>query len=99
MTILKVTVRKLNVPKETWHDLLQSAKIYIGEDGNESDKDTFSAFNPGSTFICAVGKEIWSPSPQESNTPASPLSSIEVNTIKTSHTVTVAHTAKVGAFK
>ena len=23
MTILKVTVRKLNVPKETWHDLLQ----------------------------------------------------------------------------
>ena len=75
--------------------------VYTEDDGTEIDEDTFSAFDPGSTFICAVGNENWSPStPQEeSNTPGRPSSSIEVKTIQTSDTVTVAHTAKVGTFK
>ena len=71
------------------------------DDGTEIDEDTFSAFDPGSTFICAVGNENWPPStPQEeSNTPGRPSSSIQVKTIQTSDTVTVAHTTKVGTFK
>ncbi|XP_068758108.1 uncharacterized protein [Montipora capricornis] len=48
-------------------------------------------------FVVKVGNENWSPStPQEeSNTPGRPSSSIEVKTIQTSDTITVAHTAKV----
>ena len=30
--------------------------VYTEDDGTEIDEDTFSAFDPGSTFICAVGK-------------------------------------------
>ena len=31
--------------------------VYTEDDGTEIDEDTFSAFDPGSTFICAVGNE------------------------------------------
>ena len=67
-------------------------------DGTEIDEDTFSAFNPGSTFTCAVGNENWSPSThqEERNIPGILSSSTEEKTIQTSDTVTVAHTAKVG---
>ena len=87
--------RKLEISDE------KEVTVYTEGDGAEIDEDTFSIFDPGSTFICAVGNENWSPStPQEeSNTPGRPSSSIEVKTIQTSDTVTVAHTAKVGTFK
>ena len=57
--------RKLEISDE------KEVIVYTEDDGTEIDEDTFSAFDPGSTFICAVGNENWSPStPQEeSNTP------------------------------
>ena len=35
--------------------------VYTEDDGTEIDEDTFSAFDPGSTFICAVGNKNWLP--------------------------------------
>ena len=75
--------------------------VYTKDDGTEIEEDTFSAFDPGSTFISAMGNENWSTSTsqEKSNTPGRPSSSIKVKTTQTSDTVTVAHTAKVCTLK
>ena len=89
-----IAKRKLEISNE------KDVTVYTEDDGTEIDEDTFSAFDSGSTFICAAGNETWLPTTtqEESNIPRS-SSSVEVNTIQTSDTVTVTQSAKVGVYK
>lgn len=74
MTILKVTVRKLNVPKETWHDLLQRyifkvyslslscmySKLMISENaGNGAILTIFWVRWVGTLFSLETNASIW----------------------------------------